>query len=1049
MIQKEKKYFGALGENQGMCNADDAPFAIGINQWVNAENVRTASTDKGFTATLESIGGTLRISTPSPSVSFIEIGSTTDVVGNRIIYAYYNTTTSQHKIEVYDKTDNVIYLALLSSQVTDGLNFSKDYPIHGFVQNGVWYFNDSYNPPRKLNIDAAIKMNNPTYSTTQTAYTNPLESDVITVIRKPPPFALSVSKSTSGGVTVNNIADFAGQFACMFTFRDNEKSVLSPVSELINYNTVIDTTNAVIIVATDTTGTVWHISQDVETVNFCVRYDKSPTFFIIKTWDRRISADATAIANHNAGITPLNFTFLNDKVGIALDSAYSVKPFDSVPRITETIEPGLNRVMMGNNLEGFNTPVLTSLTAALHTETTHSPFQNPTFHSASAYQIGIIFRDQYKRVIGNVVTLDSLRLQVPERDYNLTSYIYYISWTLSNAAANSEIPDTAYYYEIVITKNLRTRFFVQAKAGGMKYAIKDPLTGEITYQDTYVSSAYGLAFDASLLNAEGMGYQFQEGDVLKIWQSASATTYSLAVIGQDGNYIISKLQDLGSFTTQPDIIYEIYSPYKEQVSEPYWTTGETYAVTNPTQSIRTYSSISGQIYGDIYLFNRFYPGGSGIYVAENMSPNPKFWKIWNTNSGEANFVINSIEVRKATAVRWSNVLIQGSQTNGLSSFDALDERILPENLGVLRKLKQTSKVQEQGNIMLAIGEDDTASLYLGEVQVVGADTNAFLAQAPNVIGTINILKGNFGTVNPESVIEYRGLVIWFDAANGRWIQYASNGLFPISNYKMIRFWKVWAAQFLSMTSADIEALGGRPFVFTTIDPAHDELLISIPKLSNTPPKGYLPIFNSNIDQLQSVIYPFDILDFQGKTIVYDLKNDRWLGSYSFNPEGFATLQNQLYSFKDGQMYLHNQYDNQCNFYGVQYRPKIMFVSNQMPSLLKSYNAVAIEANLQPSYLYLYTDNPYQQISDLIDYQFTSLEGIWNATFMRNIIQPTATGYSLESRLTGERMRSAAMFFMLEFNVEIAASFHNPAASKALELKFFNVTFTPSLGNTNT
>ncbi|MCL5460230.1 hypothetical protein M3M33_16455, partial [Loigolactobacillus coryniformis] len=80
-------------------------------------------------------------------------------------------------------------------------------------------------------------------------------------------------------------------------------------------------------------------------------------------------------------------------------------------------------------------------------------------------------------------------------------------------------------------------------------------------------------------------------------------------------------------------------------------------------------------------------------------------------------------------------------------------------------------------------------LYLGEVQLVGSDKNAYLASSPNVIGTVNILKGNFGTVNPESVTEYRGNVYWLDANNGRYIQYSSNGLFPISNYKMTRFWK--------------------------------------------------------------------------------------------------------------------------------------------------------------------------------------------------------------------------------------------------------------------
>ena len=65
MVSKEKKYPAERGENGGFCNSDDSPFAIGQNQWVNLTNFRSGSTDKGVTGVLESIGGTLRLSTPS------------------------------------------------------------------------------------------------------------------------------------------------------------------------------------------------------------------------------------------------------------------------------------------------------------------------------------------------------------------------------------------------------------------------------------------------------------------------------------------------------------------------------------------------------------------------------------------------------------------------------------------------------------------------------------------------------------------------------------------------------------------------------------------------------------------------------------------------------------------------------------------------------------------------------------------------------------------------------------------------------------------------
>ena len=353
-------------------------------------------------------------------------------------------------------------------------------------------------------------------------------------------------------------------------------------------------------------------------------------------------------------------------------------------------------------------------------------------------------------------------------------------------------------------------------------------------------------------------------------------------------------------------------------------------------------------------------------------------------------------------------------------------------MGELNKLQQTSKTQEQGNVMLAIGSADTASLYLGEVQLVGASQNAYIASSPSVIGTVNILKGNFGTINPESVSQYRGVVIWLDMINGRVIQYASNGLYPISDYKMTRFWKLFCKQFMSMTTAQIEALGGRPFVFSIVDPRHDEVLFSIPKLLATPPKGYLPDYPDKV-------FPFDIYDGQGKTVVYSLTSNpnKWLGSYAFNPEGFATLNNELYGFKTGYQYLHNLTTSFCNFYGVQYKPRIMLISNMVPQRPKVYNNISVESNLKPTFVYFYNNYPIQQSSDLEVDDFRDLEGVFYARLYRNKLVPTVDGYTTDGLLTAEKMRNVAMFFMVEFT----------STDVALELKFVEIGFTISQGHT--
>lgn len=236
-----------------------------------------------------------------------------------------------------------------------------------------------------------------------------------------------------------------------------------------------------------------------------------------------------------------------------------------------------------------------------------------------------------------------------------------------------------------------------------------------------------------------------------------------------------------------------------------------------------------------------------------------------------------------------------------------------------------------------------------------------------------------------------------------------------------------------MTNAEIEALGGRPFIFTTVDPTHNELLISLPKLSSEPPKGYLPDY-------PSTIYPFDIYDLQAKTMVFSLASqpNHWHGCYTFTTENFVTMNNDLYTFRDGHLWIHNQTNRYNNFFGVQYKSRIMGVSNISPTIPKSYNNISVESNICPTFVYVYNNYPYQQSSDLVDYDFKELEGIWYATFYRNKLQPTATGFTSDGLLTGEKLRNVAMFILMEFS-----EYNNP-----IEFKFLNIGFTISEGHQN-
>lgn len=1150
MSEFEKKYFADPNQS-GHLDADSADFSIPINAWVNAENVRVGSTDKGVINVVESIGSTLQISSPQPSVTFIGIGAVPDNENSRFIEFKYNIHGPWHKIVCYDKTTNSEYDVLTSAQVTGGLNFSKNSPIHSaWIVNGLLYWVDSTNnQPRKINIDAGIKANYPSYETDQVPYEFPLSFDEITLIKKPPPLAPFIQKSTDANFVNNFIANESFQFAYQYIWYDGEDSVIGTYSPASRLNKTTETANFISV----TMNPNEFIPSTVKIVQLVVRLGNSDpeqdAAFVVKTWDKTNAAEAEEIELQNANEELLTFNFYNTLTGPYFAPAQILKPFDSVPIYSETGEIANNRNFLGNNTEGYDTPVETSLSLTLNTTDLSTPasivtnlievrahvgvpgpdndyryggwyvyitvgsttgyyllngtekteigsfifwltdpaldppptstsiagltfigttqqavkdailsnyggdnvelsaFLNRTnvititgvssvvydiFKSRSNYRAGVVFYDFAMRKCGVVTDNDSV-FEIPSRDFDFSEAVTGVTWNLSNASALTEIPDWAYYYCVVRTLNLKTRFFIDAFDEAAKYATKND-DGEFEFNSTlFVPGVVGIGLNTTSLIQAGLGYQFQEGDVCILVRDDN-TIYELPVIGQQGNFVIVKSDNIGDLADR-EFVYELYSPYKTSSQEPFYEMGTMYRVLDPGTDARRYETLTDVFLPDSYVLSRSFD--TVTYLAEAMSPNDLFFKRWDNDGGKVNFITKLGQTVKSVSISWSNVLIPGTQINGLSTFDALDEKTVPENSGSITKLILTSKAQDEGTVMLAICRNETNSIYLGETQILDATgATQFLASSAGVIGTINTLKGSFGSIDATSVVEYRGGVYWLDALNGRVVQYSANGLFPISNYKMTRFWKLFCQQYVSMTKAQIEALGNRPYVFATVDPYHNELLFSIPKLLADPPNGYLPDY-------PEVVYPFDIYDGQAKTMVYkiDIGAGRpfWMGAYSFVAEYFVVLVNELYSFKYGNIYLHNQTTSFNQFYGMQYNSKIMFVSNQVPNIPKVYNSIAVETNtgnLKPTFTYFYADNPYQQSSDLADISYRNLEGNLYATVLRNKLIPTAQGYNTSGLLVGEKMRTNALKILLQFNV----------TTEALELRFVTIGYSISLGH---
>ena len=1135
----DKKIFIA---EDSLLDADSVPYAVSPNSWVNAENLRFETTDETGTEAGQFIGGTKLLSIPQPSVNYLGNGMVADDENGVIVEFKKNTTGTQDKIVAYYKRDNIEYDVLLSSQVTGGLNFSQYSFIHSAViLNGMVYWVDSTNnEPRKVNIESGIKANNPSFTTNEEAYDFPLNFSEITVIKPPPLLSPNIIKNTDGAYSNNFISNESFEFAFQYIYYDNEPTVpgnYSPASKL-NFQT--DTFNRIIV----TMDTFEFVPLTVRYINLIVRFGNTNNAKVIKTWDRELASENTQIQNQNNQSAALTYNFYNDISGIGVGEKDVLKQSDSVPIYSETVSSAKGRVFFGNNIEGYNAPLETSMqialgnyidmsvtsqnaflfsvkiqallasgspygysayyvylpwaspagfyevvsTATLNTgvftipplppppitttytsgiaykganmneviqNTKPSGYPNgvavdsspkltsniiqitginitnyAVFAQDSPYKSGNVFLDYAGRRCA-VVTNDNLTVTTPFRAFVYANAYASIDWSLSNSNAANEIPDWAYYYIPCLTLNQRTRFFIQGWAVAPKYATKDAMGNYIYTSSLYLPNTAAIALDTTSLTECGLGYAYSaENNDQCILVTSGNVRYELPVIGQDANYILLKAKDIGDLTLAT-IMYEVYTPYKPSGQEIFFDMGNVYQINNPSTVNREYSTLVGSFLPDAFALTRSFNNLSFIVGA--MSPNDLFYTRWDNDGGKVNVVSKLGQAIKTQYIRWSNTFIPNTSANGLSTFDFDDEISVPEDCGSITKLILTSKVQDEGSVMLNQCANETNSIYLGEAQIVDSTgSTQFFTQTKGVISTINTLKGNFGTTHAESVIQYRGSVFWWDDISERVVQYASNGLFPISSYKMTRFWKGFSRKFKSLSQSDFDALGSRPFVFAVIDPYHNELLFSIPKVSNDPPRGYLPDY-------PETIYPFDILDFQAKTIVYKLdKGDgrpKWLGAFTFNSDGFVSMQNELYASKYGFLHAHNQTTNLNEFYGVQNSSKIMVVANKIPTTPKVYNNVSSQSNLVPSFVYFYSQVPVQQSSDLVDNDFRPLEGVWFCAIRRNKLIPTSDGYTTDGLLTGEKMRNQAMLIMWEWRV----------GNTPLQLQFLNIGFSISRG----
>lgn len=304
---------------------------------------------------------------------------------------------------------------------------------------------------------------------------------------------------------------------------------------------------------------------------------------------------------------------------------------------------------------------------------------------------------------------------------------------------------------------------------------------------------------------------------------------------------------------------EIYRPYQRSEQEVFYGTGATGKIYNPGKAFRSFSNVrglgAGQLAspttftfpGDVYFratFTESIPTQyhdealvdhasnanlghhlqnsevlSWQFFAERTNLNIPNYLSWPQVTGRKYIELEQTNKTYESSIRYSLARNPLAFFNANSTFLAGDIEDLPQDNGGVTKLVNTATTQEEGGVMLAICENETASLYIDEAVLAGSQGDTIVGLSSKVIGSVQNLRGSYGCLHAESVVENNGNVYFWSQNKSTPVKYSTNGLEPLSSYNMVTFFVQKAKE---LANRDVHIPGG--FNMTT-----GEYILSFPE----------------------------------------------------------------------------------------------------------------------------------------------------------------------------------------------------------------------------
>lgn len=254
--------------------------------------------------------------------------------------------------------------------------------------------------------------------------------------------------------------------------------------------------------------------------------------------------------------------------------------------------------------------------------------------------------------------------------------------------------------------------------------------------------------------------------------------------------------------------------------------------------------------------------------------------------------------KRIADLTYSKPFEQSTNFNGLNEFNLATANFLSmdDRYGSIQKLFSAETNLE------VYQEDKVHNVLFNKDVLFDADGNGSIRETTNVLGNTPIpWTGEYGiSTHPESFAFYGNMRYWSDARRGALLRRSQDGITEITS---------GLKDFLR------DAFRANPSTrkFGAYD-LHDK---------------------------EYVFY-----DAGQFTVGYNESVKGFPSFYSFQPQWMGSLNNEFYSFQNGQLYRHYDENNAVrnNFYGINYDSTLKLIVNQGPSDIKVVKSVVLEGN---------------------------------------------------------------------------------------------------------